>query len=145
MILFSWPFLLFFDKGGADCVTYFDKDARYKLLYVGREYYIYDSYIERSISPKVKYYIFFDNCVYAICEDSSGASMEPVEKGAFVRENYFMLNVITGEKRKFESMDEIDSNIKSMYQKENMIDLTKNLSAFYEWFSDFIPSFMRKR
>ena len=148
ILFFSWSILLFFDKGGADCVTYFDKEARYQLIYVGGMCFLYDSFFhlcKMNLKNHLKYYSFYDGYVYAICENTSGASVEDADRNTFPRENYHRLNTITGEMKKYERIDEIDSNIQAKYQRENMIDLTQEMGTFYKWFSDFIPSFMRKR
>jgi len=122
-----------------DCVTYFDREARYQLVDVGNEYHILDASMGKSLCSNVKYYLHQDDTLYLIYDKSMG-----VENNHEIYErNYGILVTISGEYTETNSLSSVGDEFK--YDKTDMIDLTKRQNSFVGWLTDFLPRKFRKK
>lgn len=117
-----------------DCVTYFDNDARFQLIYVGGVYYLRDACKARSICSNIKYYAYKDEKVYVVYEDPMSVNGEVAYITTcsilYVNNGYF--------KKLDQTWDDIE------IKEKDMIDLTKNRGPFIKFFLDLIPCRLRK-
>lgn len=121
-----------------DCVTYFDKDGQYQLLYVGNNYYLYDAKTEKSICPTIRYYLHDNDIVYLIHDIFVGGNAQ----SPIYEKRYAIFDIATGKLTSKKTKDELGIIFTS---EKNMIELPREKSDFERWISDFIPLKFRKK
>ena len=118
-----------------DCVTYFDGEARYQLVDVGKEYHIMDASKGKSLCSNVKYYLYQNDKLYLIYDKNIG------------EENcvpyYGVLDTTSDEFTETNLLGNVETEF--AYDKADMIDLTKRQNPFIKWLTDFLPHKIRKR
>ena len=98
-----------------------------------------DASIGKSLCSNIKYYLCQDNKLYLIYEKAIG-----VENNNEIYEIYYgLLDTISGEFTETNSLSDVDT--KFVYDKSDMIDLTKRKNSFVEWLTDFLPRKIRKK
>lgn len=122
----------------SDCVTYFDKDGQYQLLYVGNNYYLYDAKTTESICPTIRHYQHKDNNIYLIYDVYIGGDAQ----NPIYEKYYGIFNIKTGTLVSAKTSNELPE---SFVMEKDMIELPHKKSNFERWISDFIPHKYRKK
>lgn len=132
----SYIFLLFFSDYAVkydltDCVTYFDKEGRYRLLLVADKYFLVDGEREYPQKSNVKSYYYTNNKIYGTCLTDNGTL-------------YFVLDIGECEGQEVYDTDYLTDEAKAIFKSDRMIKL--NIPNEYErHIKKFIPLRFRKK